>query len=228
VARVFLRDGSGAITVNGKPMEQYFAGLETATSVRGPLDVTNNTGKFDVLISVSGGGPSGQIEACRHGIARALTAHDVTNKPALRANGYLTATRAWSSARNTDRQVPVGGSSSPSAEPGGLDRDPGIERRADAGGHSLTVLSIEFKGAGGETATVRLSDGSSCIVPAEVVAGEALSTGAVLDDDRLQSLRSRSSSCSPVPGRSPSSRAPRTAGTDSRRSWKPAGSAPGR
>ncbi len=90
VARVFLRDGSGAITVNGKPMEQYFAGLETATSVRAPLDVTNNTGKFDVLITVSGGGPSGQIEACRHGIARALTAHDVANKPALRANGYLT------------------------------------------------------------------------------------------------------------------------------------------
>ena len=90
VARVFLRDGSGAITINGKPMEQYFAGLETATSVRGPLDVTNNAGKFDVLISVQGGGPSGQIEACRHGIARALTAHDATNKPALRANGYLT------------------------------------------------------------------------------------------------------------------------------------------
>ncbi|MCX7028997.1 MAG: 30S ribosomal protein S9 [Spirochaetes bacterium] len=90
VARVFLRDGSGAITVNGKPMEQYFAGLETASSVRAPLDVTNNTGKFDVLISVRGGGPSGQIEACRHGIARALTAHDETNRPALRANGYLT------------------------------------------------------------------------------------------------------------------------------------------
>ncbi len=90
VARVFLRNGSGAITVNGKPMEEYFAGLETASSVRAPFDVTNNTGKFDVLISVSGGGPSGQIEACRHGIARALTAHDVANKPALRANGYLT------------------------------------------------------------------------------------------------------------------------------------------
>jgi len=90
VARVFLRDGSGAITINGKPMEQYFAGLETATTVRAPLDVTNNTGKFDVLITVEGGGPSGQIGACRHGIAKALTAHDVANKPALRANGYLT------------------------------------------------------------------------------------------------------------------------------------------
>jgi small subunit ribosomal protein S9 len=90
VARVFLRDGSGAITVNGKPMEQYFAGLETASTVRAPLDVTNNTGKLDVLISVHGGGPSAQIEACRHGIARALTAHDATNKPALRANGFLT------------------------------------------------------------------------------------------------------------------------------------------
>ena len=90
VARVFLRDGSGAITVNGKPIEQYFAGLETAVSVRSPLEVTNTAGKFDVLISVTGGGPSGQIDACRHGIAKALTAHDPSNKPALRANGFLT------------------------------------------------------------------------------------------------------------------------------------------
>ena len=88
--------------------------------------------------------------------------------------------------------MPGGGSSSRSAEPDGPRRDAANERRAGAGDSTLTILSIELKGAGGETATVRLSDGSSCIVPAEVVAGEALSTGAVLDDDRLQSLRSRS------------------------------------
>jgi regulatory protein len=88
--------------------------------------------------------------------------------------------------------VPGGGSSSPSAEPGGPHRDPGNERRAEAGDPSLTILSIEVRGAGGETATVRLSDGSSFIAPAEVVAGEGLSTGTVLDGDRLQSLRSRS------------------------------------
>jgi small subunit ribosomal protein S9 len=90
VARVFLREGSGAITVNDKPFEQYFAGLETAQSIRAPLAVTNNEGRFDLLIRVSGGGPSAQIEACRHGIAKALTAQDPSNKPALRANGFLT------------------------------------------------------------------------------------------------------------------------------------------
>ena len=88
--------------------------------------------------------------------------------------------------------MPGGGSSSPSAEPGGPHRDPGNGHRAEAGVPSLTVLSIEIKGAGGETATVRLSDGSSFFAPAEVVAGEGLFTGAVLDDDHLQSLRSRS------------------------------------
>jgi SOS response regulatory protein OraA/RecX len=56
----------------------------------------------------------------------------------------------------------------------------------------LTILSIELRGARGETATVRLSDGSSLIVPLEIAAGEGLSTGAALDDERLQSLRSRS------------------------------------
>ncbi len=90
VARVFLREGSGAIVVNGKPFEQYFPGLETAQSIRGPLVVTNNETRLDVLITVNGGGPTGQIDACRHGIARALTAHDPANKPALRANGFLT------------------------------------------------------------------------------------------------------------------------------------------
>ena len=73
--------------------------------------------------------------------------------------------------------MPVGGSSSPSAE---------------SGAPFLTILSIELRGAGGETATVRLSDGSSFVAPAEVVAGEGLSTGTSLDDDRLRSVRSRS------------------------------------
>lgn len=90
IARVFLRDGAGAIMVNDKPVLDYFAGLPTAQSVLAPLDVTNNTGKFDVLIRVRGGGVSSQIEACRHGIARALDAYDSTNHTALRANGFLT------------------------------------------------------------------------------------------------------------------------------------------
>ncbi len=88
--------------------------------------------------------------------------------------------------------MPGGGSSSPSAEPGGLNRDPGEERHAEAGDAPRTILAIEIKGAGGESATVRLSDGSSFLAPAEIVLGEGLSTGAMLDDERIQSLRSRS------------------------------------
>jgi len=90
IARVFLRDGAGNISVNGKTVEEYFAGLTTAGSVRSPLDVTNTTGKFDVLITVKGGGVSSQIEACRHGLARALDSYDSTNHTVLRANGFLT------------------------------------------------------------------------------------------------------------------------------------------
>ena len=90
IARVFLRDGAGAVTINGRTLEEYFGGLENAQSVRSPLDVTNATGKFDVLITVKGGGVSSQIEACRHGISRALNAYDASNHTALRANGFLT------------------------------------------------------------------------------------------------------------------------------------------
>ncbi|HET6451519.1 MAG TPA: 30S ribosomal protein S9 [Spirochaetia bacterium] len=90
VARVFLRDGAGAVMINGKSVDEYFAGLPTAQSVMAPLDVTNTTGKFDVLVTVRGGGVSSQIEACRHGIARALNAYDASNHVALRANGFLT------------------------------------------------------------------------------------------------------------------------------------------
>jgi small subunit ribosomal protein S9 len=90
IARVFLRDGVGGILVNGKTVEDYFPGMLTAQNVRAPLDVTNNTGKFDIFITVRGGGVSSQIEACRHGIARALNTYDATNHTALRANGFLT------------------------------------------------------------------------------------------------------------------------------------------
>jgi small subunit ribosomal protein S9 len=90
IARVFLRDGAGAVTVNGKTVEEYFAGMETAKNVRSPLDVTNNVGKFDVMITVKGGGVISQIEACRHGVARALNSYDSANHTVLRANGFLT------------------------------------------------------------------------------------------------------------------------------------------
>ena len=90
IARVFLRDGAGSVTVNGKTVDEYFSGLPTAQSVLAPLEVTSNAGKFDVLIRVTGGGVNAQVEACRHGLARALNSYDSSNHTALRANGFLT------------------------------------------------------------------------------------------------------------------------------------------
>jgi small subunit ribosomal protein S9 len=93
VARVFLRAGKGTITVNGKTPEEYFAFDLLAQSLRLPLNVTDNSDKYDLLITVKGGGISGQADACKHGIARALIAHDESNRPALRANGFVTRDR---------------------------------------------------------------------------------------------------------------------------------------
>jgi small subunit ribosomal protein S9 len=90
VARVYVRDGSGKVTVNGKELNQYFPQGEHALMVRQPLMVTANENKFDVLINVYGGGSNGQAGACRHGLARALCQVDQTNYTSLRSNGYLT------------------------------------------------------------------------------------------------------------------------------------------
>ena len=90
VARVYVRDGSGKISINGRELAQYFPLGEHAVMVRQPLMVTDNENKFDILINVYGGGISGQAGACRHGLARALCKVDETNYPSLRSNGYLT------------------------------------------------------------------------------------------------------------------------------------------
>ncbi len=90
VARVFLREGSGKVTVNGKDLPQYFVQGEHAMQVRQPLMVTASENKFDILIKVAGGGPNGQAGACRHGLSRALCQVDQTNYTSLRANGFLT------------------------------------------------------------------------------------------------------------------------------------------
>jgi small subunit ribosomal protein S9 len=90
VARVYVRTGSGKISVNGKDLGQYFPQEEHATIVRQPLMVTANENKFDILINVYGGGNSGQAGACRHGLARALCQVDQSNYASLRSNGYLT------------------------------------------------------------------------------------------------------------------------------------------
>lgn len=93
VARVYLRNGSGKIVVNGRQLGEYFPAEELEREVIEPLDVTDNLAAYDVLIRVRGGGPHGQAGACRHGLARALVGHDETNRRALRANGMLTRDR---------------------------------------------------------------------------------------------------------------------------------------
>lgn len=90
VARVFLREGDGQITVNGRTVEDYFANPEYVYVVKQPLAVTDNDGKFNLVINVHGGGINGQAGACRLGIARALIKHDETNHASLKANGFLT------------------------------------------------------------------------------------------------------------------------------------------
>lgn len=90
VARVFVREGSGKVVVNGKDLKEYFATAEQATSVQQPLLITSNTNKFDILINVVGGGLNGQAAACVHGIARALLQIDPDCRTSLKSNGFLT------------------------------------------------------------------------------------------------------------------------------------------
>jgi small subunit ribosomal protein S9 len=88
-ARVFVREGSGKITVNGKDVNEYFATAEQIQVVTQPLMVTGNENKFDIVINVTGGGLNGQAGACLHGISRALIQVDQDNHAALKANNYL-------------------------------------------------------------------------------------------------------------------------------------------
>ncbi|MEI6873491.1 MAG: 30S ribosomal protein S9 [Spirochaetota bacterium] len=90
VARVFLREGSGKIQVNEMDIGEYFKLGELQYQVRQPLMVTATENKYDLVITVAGGGPNGQAGACRHGIARALAQVDPANHPALKTNGFLT------------------------------------------------------------------------------------------------------------------------------------------
>jgi len=89
-ARVFLRPGSGQITINGKTLDDYFGRQTSRMVVRQPLELVEMTEKFDVTITVEGGGASGQAGAIRHGITRALVEYDENLKGDLRRAGYVT------------------------------------------------------------------------------------------------------------------------------------------
>ena len=90
VARVFIKSGSGAIVVNGKPIDEYFSRETGRMVARQPLVVTEMTGRFDIMVNVSGGGETGQAGAVRHGSTRALIDYDANLKPALKAAGLVT------------------------------------------------------------------------------------------------------------------------------------------
>ena len=89
-ARVFLRPGSGQITINGKALDDYFGRQTSRMVVRQPLELVEMIEKFDVVITVEGGGASGQAGAIRHGITRALVEYDENLKGDLRRAGYVT------------------------------------------------------------------------------------------------------------------------------------------
>ena len=90
VARVFVREGSGKIVVNGKDVAEYFPTEVMVRTVHQPLLVTSYENKYDILITVVGGGLKGQAAACLHGLSRALLQIDPDARASLKANGYLT------------------------------------------------------------------------------------------------------------------------------------------
>jgi small subunit ribosomal protein S9 len=88
-ARVFLKPGTGKIVVNDRPLDEFF-GRETRMIVRQPLETVQLANKFDITVSVSGGGITGQAGAIRHGITRALIEYDETFRKPLRVAGFVT------------------------------------------------------------------------------------------------------------------------------------------
>lgn len=89
-ARVFIKQGTGVMTINGRSLEQYFGRPTSRMVVAQPLELLGVQDKFDIYITVVGGGISGQAGAIRHGLTRALIAYDETFRSALRKAGYVT------------------------------------------------------------------------------------------------------------------------------------------
>ena len=98
-ARVYIRPGKGAITVNNRTLDEFFGRKTARMIVRQPLELTELTTQFDVDASVSGGGTTGQAGAIRHGLTRALMAYDNSLRGALRRAGFVT-----SDAREVERK----------------------------------------------------------------------------------------------------------------------------
>jgi small subunit ribosomal protein S9 len=90
VARVWIAPGSGKITINTKPVEQFFARPVLRMMIQQPLVTTNRNGQYDVVCTVSGGGLSGQAGAVRHGLAKALTYFEPDLRSPLKKGGFLT------------------------------------------------------------------------------------------------------------------------------------------
>ena len=89
-ARVFIKSGTGQMSINGRTLEQYFGRPTSRMIVAQPLELLDMVGKFDIYVTVSGGGISGQAGAIRHGLTRALMQYDESFRPALRKAGYVT------------------------------------------------------------------------------------------------------------------------------------------
>ena len=90
VARVFMQQGKGEISINGLPVDKYFSRFTSEMILKQPLDLTKNETTFDIKVNVSGGGESGQAGAVRHGITRALLDYDAELKSELSNAGYVT------------------------------------------------------------------------------------------------------------------------------------------
>ena len=89
-ARVYMRPGTGQVTVNKRPLDEFFGRKTARMIVHQPLKVADMEGRMDVTVTVRGGGTTGQAGAIRHGLTRALLAYDEQLRPKLRAAGYVT------------------------------------------------------------------------------------------------------------------------------------------
>src|SRR5512145_995445 len=90
VARVWIKPGTGNIVVNKRSIDEYFGRETSKMVIRQPLELTSNVGKYDIFVNVSGGGPSGQAGAIKHGITKALLEVDIALRGVLKKAGFIT------------------------------------------------------------------------------------------------------------------------------------------